>query len=122
QATPTQAVLSVGFSGLGSSAYAATTNLSSELMQANATLSKYVNGNVSEIQTSYYNLYNQSDYPYTSYNGYVAMESLTVIIPNVDNVSAALGALSAINGVSIEGSSSQLSDSQFSSLRGTALS
>jgi uncharacterized protein YggE len=121
-----KATLSIEIQGLGKTANAATANLSSELNQTNATLSKYVNGNTSLIQTSYYSLNNQTSYYYPmeaySYNGYVAQESLTVTIPSVKNVSSALGALSAINGISIYGATPILSDSQLSSLRLSALS
>ncbi len=120
--TPGQATLQISLEGKGGTAYAATSNLTTSLNQANSTLLRYVNNNVSLIQTNYYNLYNQSNYYYTSYNGYVAMESLTVTIPNVANVSAALGALSAINGTSVNGVSAQFAGSQLSSLRRTALS
>lgn len=127
-AVPTQGLLYVSLKGLGKTAAAATANLSQELVQANATLYKYINGNLSNVQTSYYNLYNQSSYYYppvyknNTLNGYQASESLTVTIPNIKNVSAALGALSAINGISIYGASPQFSNSQTSALRITALS
>lgn len=126
QGSAIKATLSVQVQGLGKTADAATANLSSELNQTNATLSKYVNGNRSLIQTSYYSLNNQTSYYYPmqaySYNGYVAQESLTVTIPSVKNVSNVLGALSAINGISIYGATPILSDAQLSSLRLVALS
>lgn len=120
-ARPTQATLDINVQGRGQNAYAATANLTTALTRANATLLKYTNGNTSLIQTSYYNLYNQSSYYYTSYNGYVAQESLTVTIPNVNNVSVVLGALSAVNGISINGVTAGFSSSETASLRSSAL-
>ena len=121
QAVPSKATLEVDFEGKGTTSYAATANLTSELNKANSTLIKYVNGNVSNIQTSYYNVYNQSSY-YSTYNGYVATESVSITIPNINNVSAAIGAISAINGTSVYGGAGELSDAQMTSMRATALS
>jgi uncharacterized protein YggE len=118
---PSKAEISLDLQGKGLTASAATYNLSKELSQANATLMKYVEGNRSNIQTTYYNLYNQTSYYYSTYNGYIAQEELSVTIPSIKNVSPALGALANISGVSIYGSSGILSDSQLSQLRTTAL-
>lgn len=121
QAQVTKASIDTEFQGRGLTAAAATANLSSELNDANAILSRYINGNMSLIQTNYYNLYNQSGYYYTSYNGYVAMEDLSMTIPNVGNVSSVLGSLSAVNGISINDVSGVLTNAQISALRLTAL-
>ncbi len=121
QAVPSKATLEVDFEGKGTTSYAATANLTSELNKANSTLIQYVNGNMSNIQTSYYSVYNQSSY-YSTYNGYVATESVSVTIPNINNVSAAIGAISAINGTSVYGGAGELSDAQTTSMRTTALS
>ena len=57
---PTEGLLTVGVSGRGSTAYAATYNLSKDVSELNATVIKYLNGNLSNIATTSYNLYNQS--------------------------------------------------------------
>lgn len=121
-AVPGKAQLSVQLQGKGQTPSAAEYNLSKELIMANATLMKFIEGNRSNIQTTYYQLYNQTGFYYTTYNGYVASEDLSVTIPSIGNVSSALGALSNISGVSVYASSGILSDSQISTLRGEALS
>ena len=118
---PEQGMLSVAVDGKGGTAYAATRNLSLGVSQLNATLLKYIDGNLSNIATTSYNLYNHSDYYYSSYNGYVASEIFSIIIPNINNASAVLGSLSSINGVSVSGLTQQFSKTQLSSLRTIAL-
>lgn len=126
-AQPTEGVLYLSVRGNGKTAAAATYNLSIALNQMNATLLKYIGGNLSLIKTTYYNLYNQTNtYPpcygaacpvYASYNGFVASEQLTVTIPNTQNVSKAIGALSAVNNIQITSASATLSDAQITALR-----
>ncbi len=82
---------------------------------------RYVNGNLSNILTTSYNLYNQSDYYYTSYNGYVAEEHFSITIPNINNASAVLGSLASINGISVSGLTQEFSKTQLASLRTMAL-
>ena len=129
-ATPTEGTLYLSVQGNGKTAAAATHNLSVALNQMNSTLIKYINGNLSLIKTTYYNLYNQTNnYPcysnlacptYISPNGFVASEQLTVTIPNTQNVSKAIGALAAVNGVQVTSASATLSDAQITALRTTA--
>jgi uncharacterized protein YggE len=126
-APPTTGMLYISVTGKGGTAAAATANLSSALAQMNASLWSYVNHNSSLIQTTYYNAYNQTGsgyYPsdYAAYNGFVASEQIAVTIPNVKNVSGAIGALSLINGVQISSASATLSDAQTSALRSAAFS
>lgn len=126
-AQPTTGTLYVNAQGKGITAAGATANLSIALAQMNSSISKYINGNQSRIKTTYYNIYNQSgnyNYPYgyNTYNGFVASEQLTITIPNTQNVSGAIGALSLINNLQISSASSTLSDSQITALRSTAFS
>ncbi len=136
-AQPTKGTLYVSVKGLGKTAAAATVNLSKELTQLNSSLSKYINGNTSMIQTTYYNLYNQTTYyypgggmaqpvypypGYATYNGFVANEQLTITLPNVKNLSEAIGALSLINNTEVTSASATLSDAQTTSLRASAFS
>jgi len=133
-AKPTMGTMYLTVRGDGKTGAAATANLSTVLGIVNSTLYGYVNGNLSMIQTTYYNLYNQTVnyppgvaepiYPYTgySYNGFVAEEDLSVTVPNIQNVSGAIGALSQINGVEITGASASLSDAQITTLRSRAFS
>ncbi len=121
KSTPSQATINLAVQGRGQSALLATANLTAGLAAANAILQKYVNQNTSLITTGYYSLYNQSGYYYTGYNGYVAQESLTATIPSAGNLSAALGALSSVNGISVSGVFADLSSLQLSSLRDAAL-
>lgn len=119
---PSRAIIYVDVKGLGKTGDAATANLTAELNQTNVVLNRFINGNTSLIQTSYYNLYNQSSYYYTTYNGYVAEESLTVTILNFSNASKVVAELSPIKGISISSESASFSDSELASLRLTALS
>lgn len=118
---PTEGLLTVGVTGRGSTAYAATYNLSKDVSQLNTTIIKYLNGNLSNIATTSYNLYNQSGAYYTSYNGYVAEEYMSITIPNINNASSVLGSLSSVNGISVSGLSQKFSSGQLSSLRTVAL-
>ncbi len=118
---PTEGLLTVGVSGRGSTAYAATYNLSKDVSELNATVIKYLNGNLSNIATTSYNLYNQSGNYYTSYNGYVAEEYMSITIPSINNASSVLGSLASVNGISISGLSQKFSSNQLSSLRSVAL-
>ena len=142
-AVPTQGILYVNAQGRGKSGSAATVNLTNSLSQLNSSIFKYINGNYSLITTTYYELYNQTNsiypagaanpgsatgsgaqgalYPYYySYNGFVASEQLSIIIPNTKNMSNAIGALSAINGISVSSASATFSNSQITALRNAA--
>lgn len=115
--TSSQSQLYVTVNATGITANATVQNLTKTLNSFNSTILPYVNHNLSDITTQYFNvykLYNQT--------GYEATESLTVTIPNISNTSAALGALSALNGVYVSEASPQLSTYQISELRTKALS
>jgi uncharacterized protein YggE len=112
-----QASLYVIVNGTGPTNNAAVQNVSATLQQFNITIYGYVNGNLSMISTNYFNVYKL-------YNktGYEALESLYVIIPNIDNVSSAIGALSSIPNVYVTGATPMLSSAQVSAMRVAALS
>jgi uncharacterized protein YggE len=138
---PSQALLYVTINGTGTSTQAATANLSGSSNYFNSTISKYINGNLSMVSTSYYNIEkvcsgSGTNYtttilpviPYYNYGctssqvKYAATEQLTVTIPNVQNVSTVLGSLSGAPNIYVTGTSSMLSSAQASSLRAQALS
>ncbi|MDE1860851.1 MAG: SIMPL domain-containing protein [Candidatus Micrarchaeota archaeon] len=127
-APPSQGVLYLTAQGNGKTAAAATANLSSTLSAFNASISRYINGNWSMVKTTYYNLYNNTHsgtyprYSYYGYNGFIASEELEVDMPNVQNVSKAIGALSSINNISVTSAQATLSDAQITKLRGQAFS
>lgn len=112
-----QSDLYVTVNGTGLTNAAAVQNVSATLSQFNSTISKYVNGNLSRITTTYFNtykIYNQT--------GYEATEGVTVIIPKISNTSAAIGAVSNIPGIYVSSATPSLSSSQISAMRTTALS
>lgn len=111
-----QAYMYVLVNGTGATNHLAVQNVSSTLAQFNSTILKYLNGNMSEITTTYFNvykIYNKS--------AYEADESMTVTMPNIGNVSPAISELSNINDVYVTGASPALSDSQVSAMRIQAL-
>ncbi len=115
--TTSQAVLYASINGTGQTNQLAVENLSGTLNEFNSTILKYVNGNASRISTSYFNvykIYNKS--------GYSASESVDIIIPNISNVSKAIGALSSIPNVYVTDTISQLSGTQIGAMRTRALS
>lgn len=120
-AQPTQGSVYINAEGKGLTAAAATANLSSALNKLNSSILGYLNGNLSLIQTTYYNVYNESGY-YSTYNGFVASEQLTIMVPNFQNVSKIVGALSSINAIMVSSSEASLSNQQMTSLRNAAYS
>jgi uncharacterized protein YggE len=112
-----QADLYLTMNGTGATNQEAVHNISATLNAFNSTVSPYVNGNLTRITTNYFNVYK-------IYNktGYQATESLTVRIPNIHNVSGAIGALSDIPNIYVSDANPVLSDSQISTMRITALS
>jgi uncharacterized protein YggE len=112
-----QADLSIDVNGTGLTNAAAVKNVSESLSLFNSTISKYVNGNLSQISTTYFNVYKL-------YNmtGYQATEGLSVTIPNISNVSGAIGAISSIPNIYVSYATPSLSDAQISKMRVTALS
>jgi len=113
----TEGIIDAMINGTGRTNEAAVQNISATLLQFNKTIYQYVNGNLSDISTNYFNVYKA----YNSSN-YTAMEDIEVTIPSINNVSAALGALSAIPNVYPSAISTQLTNNQISAMRVKALS
>lgn len=112
-----QASMYLIVNGTGTTSQLAVQNISATLNKFNSTILKYVNGNLSRISTSYFNVYK-------NYNktGYTATEGLNLILPNIKNVSGAISSLSNISDLYVVGASPQLSDAQTSAMRIRALS
>ena len=114
--TATQAQLYLTVNGTGSTTQVATANISLTLAKINASLSRYLNGNMSLAQTQYYNIYKQ-------YNrsGFVATTQLLINIPNINNVTPILTDLSYVPNVYINNVQAKLSDQDVTRLRNEAL-
>jgi uncharacterized protein YggE len=139
-AAPSMAKIYVTMNATGETAYIADANLSLIVDELNSTLSPYVNGNLSMIQTVSYEIYQPTNctypitspvetsvvsYPYcipTKLPYYEATESVVATIPNMSNVSAAITDLSAIPDLQLQSVQAQLSTSQQSTLNQEALS
>ncbi len=123
-AQPSFATIFVNLQAFGNNPGSATNNLSFALHDLNASILKYINGNLSNIATTYFTIYNRSSY-YGNFNAskkdYVAQETLSIKILNTSNASDAIGAVSGINGTSITNVVENLSSSQIALLRKTAL-
>ncbi len=134
-AVPAEAQLSIGLNSTGATAAEAVSRLSLAASALNTTLLPLLNGNVSDIQTQSYSVFvpprcsNSSTY-YGQANCiqanapiyYVAQESLSITLPNVNNVTAALSGASLVSGVSISGVSARLSAQQQAGMMQQALS
>jgi uncharacterized protein YggE len=157
-AKSSEAELYMTVNGTGPTSGIAVQNLSETLSRFNSTILPFINGNLSQISTTYYNVnkvYNGSYYPpicncpeipanttvvisqgpcycpvakgYSTnstnpkYANYVATEELTLTIPNINNVSAVLGATAAIPNIYVTSTGSMLNQSQISTLRTQAL-
>lgn len=112
----TEALVYVTINGSGPTNNQAVQNISATTKEFNSTIYPYINGNLSQISTSYFNVYKV-------YNRsvYTAEESITVTIPNINNVSAVIGALSAIPNLYLSAASTQLTNAQISIMRVQAL-
>lgn len=112
--TPQLATLYVIMNGSGATTAIASSNLSLTLSEFNNSISKYVSGNLSKVTTQSYTLlrYNQT---------YVATEMVSVALPDMSNVSPAIGDLSQIKNVYISRVSSRLTGQQEATLRKQAL-
>lgn len=112
-----QALVYIIVNGTGLTNQQAVQNVSTTLETFNSTISPYVNGNLSRITTTNFNVYKL-------YNrtGYQATESLSILIPNIKNVSPAIGDLSGITNVYVTDARPRLSDAQVSLMRNVALS
>jgi uncharacterized protein YggE len=114
--TSTQSNLYVDINGTGQTNQQAVQNISASLNSFNSTILKFISNNQSRITTTsfqVYKIYNRS--------GYQATESLNVVIPNITNTSAVIGALSAIPNVFVTQASPQLSAAQITTMRTQAL-
>ncbi len=115
-APPSQALLYITVNGTGATVYDAVYNMSAAMQSVNATIVGYVHGNMSMVSTSQYSVYK-------TYNRstYTATESVVVTMPNISDVNAALGKLSALANAYVTGVSAQLSADQVTQLRTQAL-
>ena len=134
-AVPAKAQLSAGLNATGATAAEAVSKLGLIASALNTTILPLLNGNVSGIQTQSYAVFapprctNSGVYygqanciPVNAPLYYVAQESLSITLPNVDNVTAALSGAAAISGVSISGISAKLSVRQQAGMMQQALS
>ncbi|MDE1833101.1 MAG: SIMPL domain-containing protein [Candidatus Micrarchaeota archaeon] len=113
---PSQSTLYLVVNATGNTTAAATANITATLNQLNGTINGYINGNQTYVSTtgySSYRIYNSSDY--------AVFENLAVVIPNIANVSSAIGAISQIPNAYITGVQPMLSDQQITSMRSVAL-
>ena len=111
---PSEGIVYLTLNGTGQTASIATSNLSLSASKLNYTLLKYTNS--SDISTIYYSLSR-----ITNSSTYSATEEF-MVTTSESNVSAILGSVASINGISINGASAKLSDSQTSALISKALS
>lgn len=135
-----EAQISVTMNGTGQTSALAVQNLSSTLNKFNSTAYRFLNGNYSLLATTYYSVYKPYSYPCIPYAGaggimipckenttqtnqsnYVAVEEVTVTLPNINNVSAFLGAMGSIPNVYVTSTYPMLSDKQATMLRSEAL-
>ena len=110
------ALLYVTVNATGATNGNAVKNITATLNAFNSTIFKYVDGNLSSITTEsfqVYKLYNTS--------GYQATEIMRVEIPEIKNVSPAIGAISSIPSVYVTGATPTLSNKQMSIMRKQAL-
>ena len=140
-AKPTQAEVSISVNGTGLTTSSAVQNMSATLNRFNSTIYKFLNGNMSLMETTYYSVYKPYSYcpilpqrerlnvspalyPVIcakNSTGYTAAEDISVTLPSIDNTSAFLGAIAAIPNVYVASVSPALSSSQAASLRSAAL-
>jgi len=140
---PTQAQVSITINGTGATTASAVQNISTTLNMFNSTVYKFLNGNMSLIETTYYSVYKPYQYcPIYSTNatssggiaypvpvpkcvsnnpGYTAAEDLSLTLPNINNASSFLGAIAAIPNIYVGSVSPSLSSNQTASLRASAL-
>ncbi len=114
---PQSAVLYASMNGTGPSSAIATSNLSLTVNKFNYTVSGYIGGNSSRISTQSYSLRRVWNSSY-----YEATESVTVSLPQVQNATPLLNALSLIPDVYINQVAASLTDQQVAQLTQNALS
>ncbi len=131
---PSQAVVYITVNGSGDISAKAVSSLSSTLATLNSTLLRYVNNNMSQIQTDSLSVYQQpcayytTIYPqaqppvaYCNQTQYKAQEQIAVTLPNTSKVSAFVGNVSLIQNVLVSSVNAKLSNAQTTSLRDIAL-
>ena len=129
-ANPSMAKIDVLINATGKTAGLANTNLSAIVNSFNSTILPFLNGNMSLIQTLYYEIYQATNCTYintyyctpTKLGYYVATESIEVTVPSINNVSAVIAGVSGINGLQLQDVQAQLSESQQTTLGREALS
>ena len=130
-ASPSMASIYATINATGSTAALANANLSVFVGEFNTTVLPFLNGNVSDIQTQSYQVYqpynctyvNVSYYcVYRKLNYYVATESILVTIPSIKNVSAAVTQMLAVPHLQLQSVQAVLSDNQKTALNQEALS
>ncbi len=141
-ATAKEALMYIALNGTGNTTASAAANLSLTLQEFNTTILPLINRNLTLIQTTYYGI----NKPYqtgcyflpvgagtaipnycinsnvTGFNGYVATEDILVTLPNSNNVSAAITALSRIPCLTFQSIQATLSDAETAMLNQQALS
>ncbi len=115
-ATPDNTMVYIYANGTGTTTALATSNLSNTLGILNSTLFSYLSGNLSNIQTTSYQLYKAHNSSL-----YTATESFSVTIP-ISQAGPVLTSLASIPNVYITNVNVRLSKQQASSLMGQALS
>ncbi len=141
-AAANEALVYISLNGTGNTTASATANLSRTLQEFNTTILPLINRNLTLIQTTYYGVnrpYQTGCYPVPvgtgtaspdyciqsnviGFNGYVATEDITVTLPNSNNVSAAINALSKIPDLTFQSIQATLSDTETATLNRQALS
>ncbi len=111
---PSEGIVYLTLNGTGQTPAIATSNLSLSISKLNYTLMKYTNA--SDISTIYYSLSR-----IRNSSMYSAVEEV-MVTTSESNVSSILGSAASINGISVNGASAKLSDSQSSALISKALS
>lgn len=112
-----QVQLYVTANGTGNTTKAAVQNLSLTLNEFNSTIYNYVNGNLSRITTTgfnVYHIYNKSSFE--------AIEYLSILLPQLSSTSSVISSLSNITNIYITGANPILSPNQTTQLRSEALS
>ena len=113
---PSEGVVNLYITGSGPSSEEALSNLSVSLSMMNSSISEYIGGNTSNINTKGYQLYKE-------YNKtlYVARETVEITIPNATNMGSVLGVLSKINTVGVSSAMFEPSYGQIRNLTKAAL-
>lgn len=119
--TPSRAQINMYINGTGNSSSAATANLSAELASFNKTVYSFVGGNLSLVQTGYYNVGKVYSNNSTAAPVYQAQEYLTVTLPQISKLNSFLSSITNVSSVQISGVSAMLSNAQTAQLKSQAL-